>query len=343
MGGTEKHNTTPDQMFKRRGISTSFTNSSQNISAYNSKNGDFGLVAMPGIQSVDIKSKSMGSLREASISVRINDPEQLELLETLYLRIGYSVFLEWGNSSYYKKDKSGQGNHEYVNTPSEVEPGLLFDFLTPPLELKKCPTNFVKRIEEEREKSEGNYDALFGRVKNFSWEFNPQGFYNATLEVISWGDIIESLSIDGYYPDVEITDDSIEKKDESLLNSYIHVAGLPEGNTSNVTTGLGGGIVSVDIKKFSITKKYFVPQQTKNDPLDILGTKPKIVISEGSYNSEELGYTRPEEFQDLVMSAFSVFGDEKPYYYIRFGDLLDFIKSRLSIYLEDCSIPYSRY
>ena len=352
-GGTEKHNTTPDQMFKRRGISTSFTNSSQNISVYNSKNGDFGLVAMPGIQSVDIKSKSMGSLREASISVRINDPEQLELLETLYLRIGYSVFLEWGNSSYYKKDKSGQGNHEYVNTPSEVEPGLLFDFLTPPLELKKCPTNFVKRIEEERKNSEGNYDALFGRVKNFSWEFNPQGFYNATLEVISWGDIIESLSIDGFYPDVVLSKLSteegeenqskdVEKKDESLLNGFIFEASRPSQviQKNEFATTSPGYVPGQKTEKitYSATKHTLISDIKSTTDIQYGSTTEETISTSTDY-SEALNYNRSltESFKKAI-SGTAIFNETR-YYYVRLGDILDFIKSELLIYLTDCSTP----
>ena len=354
-GGTEKHNTSPDQMFKRRGISTSFTNSSQNISAYNSKNGDFGLVAMPGIESVDIKSKSMGSLREASISVRINDPEQLELLETLYLRIGYSVFLEWGNSSYYKKDKSGQGNHEYFYGP-DAEPGLLFDFLIPPEELKKCPTNFVKRIEEEREKSEGNYDALFGRVKNFSWEFNPQGFYNATLEVISWGDIIESLSIDGFYPDVVLSklnegenqSKDIERKNESLLNGFIYEASLPIAiktiTTTQATQNNPYSTTSEEIKIEPTKKTIIAGVITENFTNNNFKLSRTTTTQESSDYSEALNYNRsltklnPTDL-DKVISGTALFGDENFYSYIRLGDILDFIKSELLIYLTDCSTP----
>ena len=163
---------------------------------------DFGLVAMPGIQSVDIKSESMGSLRKANISLRVNDAEQLELIETLYLRLGYSMFLEWGNSSYFKNDG------EYIKGVT-TEPGLIYDFLS-----QETPTQqevdkvlltkmgddkdedgledplteeelaeferqidsiqvFSEKIEEERKRSCGNYDAMFGRVQNFSWEFGP--------------------------------------------------------------------------------------------------------------------------------------------------------------------------
>ena len=354
-GGTEKHNTTPDQMFKRRGISTSFTNSSQNISAYNSKNGDFGLVAMPGIQSVDIKSKSMGSLREASISLRINDPEQLELIETLYLRIGYSVFLEWGNSSYYKHNSNGDPT--LVKGPN-VEPGLLFDFLIPPDDLKDCPTKFIQKIEKIREESQGNYDALFGRVKNFSWEFSPEGFYNATLEVISWGDIIESLSIGGFYPNVVLnklnadedadtttnTPPEVDRKDESLLNGFIYEASLP--TLSEVETifidSTSGTRTPIIEKIFQPTKSTLKGKTTKETKAVAGNTQikqssgTKTLSTVGDY-SFALQYDREKTNSfGKVIEGMAVFGENITYSYIRLGDILDFIKTRLMLYTENC-------
>lgn len=355
-GGVEKHSFNPDEMSKRYGIAEVYSNTVQTFQAYNSKNGDFGLVAMPGIQSVDIKSKSMGSLREASISLRINDPEQLELIETLYLRIGYSVFLEWGNSSYYKNDKSGQGNHQYVKG-ADVEPGLLFDFLSPPEELKKCPTNFIKRIEEKRKESEGNYDALFGRVKNFSWEFNPQGFYNATLEVISWGDIIESLSIDGFYPDIVLSklneeggekneSKDIERKDESLLNGFIYEASLPNNNQiqEDINVGQFGGGSRI-INQYQPTKNTLISDFTtqikvKSSTYGQSSIGTPRTVSEASDYSKALIYDRSitNSFEKVIQGA-ALFGNKNFYSYVRLGDILDFIKDRLSIYLENCPTP----
>lgn len=354
-GGVEKHNFNPDEMSKRYGIAEVYSNTVQTYKAYSSKNGDFGLVAMPGIQSVDIKSKSMGSLREASISLRINDPEQLELIETLYLRIGYSLFLEWGNSSYYKNDPTGNSNYEYVKG-ADVESGLLFDFLSPPEELKKCPINFVKRIEEERLKSEGNYDALFGRVKNFSWEFDPQGFYNATLEIISWGDIIESLSIDGFYPDIVLSklneeegdenqSNEIEKKDESLLNGFIYEASLPTVSISpttyiDPTTGLRSTVTDRKYQPVKKTLKGNTTKTTKTQAGLVTVSEEKEVISAKSDYSEALIYDRSltNSFEKVIQGT-AVFGEDKIYSYIRLGDILDFIKSELLIYLKDCSTP----
>ena len=328
-----------NRLNKKSGVTSKLgTSTASSTSVYTSKNGDFGLVAMPGIQSVDIKSKSMGSLREANLSIRVNDAEQLELIETIYLRLGYSLFLEWGNSSYY----SNKG--EYVKGAS-VEPTLLYDFLNPSEKLKKCPTNFIEKIEGQREKSNGNYDALFGRVSNFSWEFDPSGFYNVSLTIISWGDIIESLKIDSLYPGVRITDDknAVDPKDQSYLNSFIYEASLPNSDTNKIKT-TGQNLLSPDQninqEKVFPTKTTLISKVTETTENYLFSQENKTETQESSQYSKKLNYTRPKELKDMVISGFAHFGSaESNYYYVRFGDLLEFIKRKLLIYLEGCETP----
>ena len=344
---------------KKSGIASSLENFVDSTNSYSSRNGDFGLVAMPGIESVDIKSKSMGSLREASISLRINDAEQLELLEAIYLKIGYSVFLEWGNSHYYKHNNDGDPT--FVKGV-DADPGLLFDFLSPPDDLKNCPTSIVARIEKAREKSQGNYDALFGRIKNFSWEFNPSGFYTATLDVISWGDIIESIGIDGFYPDVYTTklsesednneaseSSTIEKKDESLLNTFIYEASLP--SVSKVTstfvdqdTGFRTNIDNFDYQPVRKTLRGDTSSKQKvigsAIPAATMETKTEFESRESDY-SDPLKYNREKtNSKGRVIQGTAVFASNKALSYIRLGDILDFIKDRLLIYTDStCDTP----
>ena len=84
------------------------------------------IVNVPIAVGVDIKSKNMGSLREATITLRANSEKQFSLIDTLYCRIGYTMFLEWGNSVYFNNDS------EFVSNPLEAGvPSLIYDFLNP--------------------------------------------------------------------------------------------------------------------------------------------------------------------------------------------------------------------
>ena len=67
---------------------------------------DFGMVAMPGIIDAEIRTKSSnGSLREAKINFRAHNKRQLEVLETLYMRPGYTMLVEWGWSPYINNER----------------------------------------------------------------------------------------------------------------------------------------------------------------------------------------------------------------------------------------------
>ena len=62
---------------------------------------DYGLVPPPGVLSADIKSLNKGSLREANIQITCHNLQQFKVIETLYLRLGYSILLEWGHTFWY--------------------------------------------------------------------------------------------------------------------------------------------------------------------------------------------------------------------------------------------------
>jgi len=298
---------------------------------------DFGLVAMPGLEGVDIKSKNMGSLREATITLRANSEKQFSLIDTLYCRIGYTMFLEWGNSVYFNNQS------EFVSNPLEAGvPSLIHTFLNP-IEGACFDTNtgLLSKINQNREISCGNYDAFMGRVTNFSWEFDPSGYYKVTLKLASIGDIIESLQIDQPLSNINLTDllppTTAQPSANSALESFLTVAATPIGNTSYdlnfFTKALGSG--NTLEYNLNITKSKLVAD-TSYSEAGIL-TKSKLFNPEtGGEYSEALQYDRAKtNSAGKVISARAIFGKEI-YYYIRLGDILDFIKARLLIYNPAC-------
>lgn len=145
-----------------------------------------GLRPMPGITSVDIKSKSAyGSLREIVVNFQCWDIKQLEDLELLYMRPNYSVLVEWGWLPYLKANNEG--------LPVGIETNIqYYDKLfkdTPPKE------TIWKDLFEKSKTYQGNYDAMFGFVKNYSWSARPDGGYDCTTTIISIGEVLESLKV----------------------------------------------------------------------------------------------------------------------------------------------------
>ena len=141
-----------------------------------------GLRPMPGIINMSIQSKgAYGSLRQATVTFQCWDIKQLEILETLYMRPGYTVLLEWGWTPYI--DNKGK----LINQINQDE-----DFF------KHKNIDIQKYLGDLRNRalgSFGNYDAMFGYIKNYSWKYRQDGGYDCTTEIISTGEIIESLKI----------------------------------------------------------------------------------------------------------------------------------------------------
>jgi len=171
----------------RQGIGASGSNA-YSTKTPTGKTHKLGIRPMPGITNVDIKSKSAyGSLREATINFICWDIAQLEDLELLYMRPGFTALLEWGWTPYVKNDDS------YITTTSTYNA-----FLT-----GKTPTgdNALQEIyktlhvTKSLQEANGNYDALIGYIKNFQWSFRPDGGYDCSTTLISFGEVLESLKI----------------------------------------------------------------------------------------------------------------------------------------------------
>ena len=142
----------------------------------------FGFSPMAGIESVDVKTLNRGSLKKATVKLKANDRSQFDIIELLYLRLGYTVLLEWGNA-FYTPDGSAK----------EIIHNTLMEEMFFNRESKGSYLDMLDPIEKKRADSFGNYDALFGKISNFTWSFNPDGTYDIELTIISFGDVIESL------------------------------------------------------------------------------------------------------------------------------------------------------
>jgi hypothetical protein len=177
---------------------------------------EFGPVPMAGIVSADIKSLNRGSLKKANVNLKVHSKDQFETLNLLYLRLGYTVMLEWGNAFYLDKNGDVQ---PVLNTVIEDSFFTSSNYL-----------NILTNIEAKREFYCGNYDGILGTVSNFNWTFNKDGSYDINITILSMGDIIESLK----------TNISIDRKlvtfleDVNKSSTYTPVAAQTvEGNKSS--------------------------------------------------------------------------------------------------------------
>ena len=163
----------------------------------------YGLRPMPGIKSASTKTETRGSLKTSTIQIQANNKEQFDIIDTLYLRLGFSLLLEWGNSSYFNNDGTYM-----VDNPNS----LADEFLLGTLDYK----NYSEEINKKRKESFGNYDAVVGKVVNFNWTFTKDGTYEITVTLRSMGDVIESLKSNILLPgkDIFIPEKVVEQQQD---------------------------------------------------------------------------------------------------------------------------------
>jgi hypothetical protein len=148
---------------------------------------DSGYNPMPGIISMEVKALKRGSIEKAFIKIKAQNRQQLDILDTLYMRLGYTVLLEWGNTLY-----TTEGGDKQVVRNTIIEDKFF------KLPGKRSYLDFIggsnnPLIKSYKEKYDGNYDGMLAVISNFNWTFNPDGSYDIDLTLISLGDVIESL------------------------------------------------------------------------------------------------------------------------------------------------------
>jgi hypothetical protein len=171
-------------------------NSTFNTSAYGLGGTEYGIRPMPGIISAQIQTETRGSIKRATVKIQANNRQQFDIVDLLYMRLGYSVLLEWGNSSYYDNDGKYIEDNPYVlyNDFLSDNPSFTFKYSDGTEETQPLTYNtMLPAIQQLRIQSCGNYDAIFAKVVNFSWTFTKNGTYDITINLISLGDVIESL------------------------------------------------------------------------------------------------------------------------------------------------------
>jgi hypothetical protein len=149
----------------------------------------YGRSPVPGITSVDIKPiGQQGTVREATIQIICHNLAQFKIIDALYLRLKFSILLEWGHSIYFDNNK------QLITNPFLDEANNYF------INEGNTQDVILSKIEKQRQESCGNYDGFLGYVTNFTWTYRKDGGYDITLHARSAGDVIESIKVNANYP-----------------------------------------------------------------------------------------------------------------------------------------------
>jgi hypothetical protein len=278
-------------------------NQPYNYYAYGMGGTEFGLRPMPGITSAIIKTETRGSIKTANISIRANNRYQFDVIDNLYMRLGFTMLLEWGNSSYF----NNQGTYIKDNPHSLADAFLTLKNPTGGIDKDGKPKfqdvnydNILDIIQTKRENSNGNYDAIVGKVVNFNWTFTKEGAYDINIKLISLGDVIESLKTNILLP--------------GTSTNNINITPTPPVSTSDKV-----------IKEFSntneIAKDFYIAQQ-------------KLIKTTTFANGVQI--LKEKDTVDYFAQHYN--GTTDVQYYVRFGRLLELIREKIILCVNDPKI-----
>jgi len=267
----------------------------------------FGYVPPPGIVMANVESLNRGSLREATINIICHNLAQFKVIHALFLRLKYSLLLEWGHSLYFDNEYILQNN--------------IWDLSSTFINGKITQQQLLELIQTYRTKSNGNYDAFFGLVKNFTWELLDNGGYNITISALSTGDVIESLKINTNINPESTSKTPIEGEfKKSSLHSILGYIVNALNSNSGVMHGVNTGAKSLCSQRLANLCKIAFNYRDALDDLSVTKTSNSILEwSEG----------KTVKFSKLEQDSK---GNTVSQQYITLGTLLRIIESFLLYY-----------
>lgn len=315
--------------------------------AYGLGGTEFGLQPMPHLGDISITNRGeYGAYREATVNIKCYNPKQFEIVNILYLSVGYTILLEWGHNCYF----NNKGEFVSDNTTSLQQ--YFFD--------KKNANDHIglfQTIKEKRKESNGNFDALFGMVTNYTWTFE-NGVYSIDLKLTSIGSIAESLTINTYG---NITGSNAEPQNNSittLLDSFDKGL-IPE--LGERTAIFDAQIQNNDEIRFGTISQAQLNfeqnqlQQFTEEELDAFGDAERTITPPNPSNPTKAYQTTQQSLINVAKalkiepsSGFSgvenqidfikflktdgTTNNTQPFKYVRFGALLEFIEKTELIY-----------
>jgi hypothetical protein len=155
----------------------------------NSEIQDYGYRPMPGIINATIETQGrLGSVRAATINFKCWDKNQLDIIDALYFKLGFTMFLEWGHTYFYPSPENTQ-----KRDPNKIVSTEFFSI--DPFQQGINKEDIQIMISKNSRESEGNYDAMLGIVTNFNFSYNQDGGYDCSIRLMALGVLGDSIRI----------------------------------------------------------------------------------------------------------------------------------------------------
>jgi GH24 family phage-related lysozyme (muramidase) len=176
---------------------------------------ELGYRPIPGLTSVTIETAGrLGSLRMATVNFKVWNMNQLNVIEALYFRLGYSMLLEWGHTQYYKNNASAG---EFITS------GIYG--IEDPFATGTRKEAIQQNIARKARATSGNYDGMLGIVSNFNWSFNQDGGYDCNVKLVGLGAVMDSLRLNQAY---KLPEGLLQeyKKAQNVTNAFLEIEKL---------------------------------------------------------------------------------------------------------------------
>jgi GH24 family phage-related lysozyme (muramidase) len=168
----------------------------------------YGYKPMPGITNVAIETQGrLGSVRSATINFKCWDKAQLDIMDALYFKLGFTMFLEWGNTAFYSSED-----------PNRIQSSELYS--VDPFQADLSKEEIYIQVAKNSRQSEGNYDGMLGIVTNFSFTYTQDGGFDCQLRLMALGVLADSLKINnvGTLPGI------VQEEIRILSNTLIEIS-----------------------------------------------------------------------------------------------------------------------
>jgi len=280
----------------------------------------------PGIQSLSVQALNRGAIRKANINITAHNPDQFRIIEALYLRLGYTILVEWGHTLYYKnQDKSLHQKKEFSSSAfSSFMNGASFNEIN-------------TLINKEKEINDYNYDGFIGYISNFNWTFNPDGTYDINVSIMSRGALIDSLTSNHSSGNEDETDNNSRGE---ILTSFLEgcKVGLKKITERSFYVESGDKKFRTNANNFDFKYKVeLTPPPEPETPPSPQGVE--ITLASNFSSPSELEWMESLKINKGELIAFNALTESETeqdtdttQYYITLGLFLRFLKTKCSFY-----------
>jgi hypothetical protein len=233
----------------------------------------YGLRPMPGITGLDVSSLSAyGSVRQATVTFNCWDVKQLELLELLYMRPGFIALVEWGWLPYLDNNGNLQTNTDFYSD----------EFLN--ADSSKSLQERLTDLYLMSQKHSANSEGILGYIKNYEWAARPDGGYDCRTEIISTGEIMESLKVNysvNYRENPQVNYNLLFDPNTSEISTESYGNSIYNLYERNIIAGLAGELIFYLYSKYGSIDDNTTTLKNKNFRLSLLDNDGKITGDKG--------------------------------------------------------------